>query len=382
MTNVCVVTGTRAEYGLLKGLIKRIDESEDLSLLLIATGTHLEKSFGYTLKEITDDGFNPVLIDMDLKDDSPVGIAESSSLGLVLFTKFFSDNPIDLLLVLGDRFEIMTAVLAGVFARIPIAHLHGGEITEGLVDDVIRHSITKCSHLHFVANEQYRRRVIQMGENPQRVFNVGGLGVDAIENVCISNREQLEKALDLQFSERNFLVTFHPVTLEVNSAKVQILELISALESYLNTTVIFTMPNADMEGMEIYNEIDKAVRVNKNFYLFKSLGQKNYFSMLNEVDLLIGNSSSGLSEAPTFKIPTVNIGNRQAGRMKAKSVIDCHPNRQSIREAIEKAISTEFQSILTEVENPYGSGGASQKIVDTIVGMDLSKLLVKSFNDF
>jgi GDP/UDP-N,N'-diacetylbacillosamine 2-epimerase (hydrolysing) len=379
---ICVVTGTRAEYGLLRRLIIHLNDSKEFQLQLVVTGTHLSKKFGETYKEIEADGLEiSRKVDLELVSDTPVALTKSTSLGLLGFADSLDSLKPDLLLVLGDRFEILSAVVAAMFARIPIAHLHGGELTEGLIDDAIRHSVTKFSHLHFVANEEYKSRVIQLGENPKFIFSVGGLGADAIQNIKLLGRDQLEKSLGFKFSKKNILITFHPVTLEHHSSSPQISELLAALSNLEETTLIFTMPNADTDGRVIFDHIENFVNKNKNAYSFKSLGQLRYLSCIDRVDLVIGNSSSGLTEVPSFKKPTINIGDRQKGRMKAQSVIDCEPIESEIKETIIKAYSDEFQSLLKNVKNPYGDGGASERIIEILKITDFSNLINKQFYD-
>jgi len=379
---ICIVTGTRAEYGLLRRLIKNIGESHDFELQLIATGSHLSKKFGETYKEIEEDGIKiDVKVDLDLFSDSPLALSKSSSLGLIGFSKAFDLLQPDLLLVLGDRYEILSAVIAAMFSRIPIAHLHGGELTEGLIDEAIRHSITKFSHLHFVAADEYRSRVIQLGENPKSVFKVGGLGVDAIKNIKLLDKEDLEESLEIKFRKKNMLITFHPVTLENNTSSIQMLELLGALTDLKDTTLIFTMPNADTDSRIIFDLIKNFVLDHENAYSFSSLGQLRYLSCVNQVDVVIGNSSSGLAEIPSFKKATINIGDRQKGRIKATSVIDCDPLAEEIKKAITKSYSNEFRASLMDLENPYGDGGAVKKIVETLKVTDFTSLVKKQFYD-
>lgn len=379
---ICIATGTRAEYGLLRRLIGLVNDSSEFELQLVATGTHLSKTFGETFKEIEADGFQiSRKIDLELVADTPVAVARSTALGLRGFADAFESLKPDLLLVLGDRFEILSAVIAAMFARIPIAHLHGGELTEGLIDEAIRHSITKFSHLHFVASEEYRSRVIQLGEDPQTVFCVGGLGVDAIKHLKLLSKEELERSLDIKFNVRNMLVTFHPVTLENRTSASQMRELLDALSDLQNTTLIFTMPNADPDSRAIFKLIEDFVSKNRNAYAFTSLGQLRYLSCIDHVDLVIGNSSSGLAEVPTFKKATINIGDRQTGRLKAQSVIDCGPSSSEIKKALATAYSDEFRNLLTHVQSPYGDGGAAERIITTLASKDFTSLLKKKFYD-
>ena len=379
---ICVVTGTRAEYGLLRLVIDGIAKSSVLDLQLIVTGMHLSPEFGLTVKEIeTDDHRIDRKIEMLLSSDTPVGITKSLGLGMIGFADALTELQPDLLLVLGDRFEIFAAASAALIARIPIAHIHGGEATEGCIDEAIRHSITKISHLHFVAAEEYRNRVIQLGEHPDRVFRVGGLGTDNIMRLEPMTRHELEVALDFHFLPRNLLVTFHPVTLEKNTSADQIDQLIAALDELKDTGLIFTMPNADTDGRILLDKITSYCDNRQHAKAFVSLGQLRYLSCLHFVDGVVGNSSSGLTEVPSFKKATINIGDRQKGRLKAASVIDCEPNKSSILGAINRSFSQEFLSQLPLTQNPYGNGGASKAIVEKLENKLFSTLLKKSFHD-
>ncbi len=383
MRKICVVTGTRAEYGLLRWVMEGIRNSTKLDLQVIATGMHLSPEFGLTYREIEKDGFSiDRKVEMLLSSDTPVGIAKSMGLAMIGFADVFDELMPDLLLVLGDRYEIFAASSSAMIARIPIAHLHGGEATEGLIDEPIRHSVTKMSHLHFVATEEYQQRVIQLGEHPERVFHVGGLGIDNIHKLILLNKVELEKSLGFKFGRKNLLVTFHPVTLEIGMVSEQMNELLGALEKLENVHIVFTMPNADTGGRILFKMIENFVSNNPSSKAFTSLGQTRYLSCLNHVDGVIGNSSSGLAEVPTFKIGTINIGDRQRGRMKARSVIDCEPNEPSISNAIKKLYSTDFQKKLTTVKNPYGCGGASESIVNILNEVSLEGLLKKKFYNF
>jgi GDP/UDP-N,N'-diacetylbacillosamine 2-epimerase (hydrolysing) len=382
MKRICVVTGTRAEYGLLRWVMKGIRRSPELELQLIVTGMHLSPEFGLTVNEIEEDGFQvDRKVEMLLSSDTPVGITKSMGLGMIGFADALEELKPDLMLVLGDRYELLSAAAAAIVARLPIAHLHGGEKTEGAFDEAIRHSITKMSHLHFVAAEEYRRRVIQLGENPERVFNVGGLGIDSILRLKLLSREELEKALGLNFLSRNLLITFHPVTLERNTSAHQMDELFAAISALDDTGLIFTMPNADTEGRSLFKRITSFCESHPNAHAFVSLGQLRYLSCIQYVDGVIGNSSSGLTEVPSFKKGTINIGDRQRGRLRAASVIDCKPNRQEITAAFSRLFSPEFQSKLPAIKNPYGDGGASEAIVQKLVRQPLSSLLKKRFYD-
>jgi GDP/UDP-N,N'-diacetylbacillosamine 2-epimerase (hydrolysing) len=379
---ICVVTGTRAEYGLLRWVMEAIQKDPALELQIIVTGMHLSPEFGLTYREIEADGFSlNRKIEVLTSSDTAVGISKSIGLGLIGFSEAFTDLQPDLLLILGDRYEILSAATAAMVACIPIAHLHGGEATEGLIDEAIRHSVTKMSHYHFVATEAYRQRVIQLGENPDRVKLVGGLGLDSINRVELMSKAELEASLDFKFGLRNLLVTFHPVTLESGSAEKQMQALLDALDQLKDTNIIFTLPNSDTGGRVIIQMIEAFVQKRPHAKSFPSLGQKRYLSSIAHVDGVIGNSSSGLIEVPSFKKGTINIGERQDGRLRAKSVIDCAPTRACITAAIQQLYSSEFQTSLASVLNPYGIPGASEKIVNIIKQVDLRNILKKRFYD-
>lgn len=380
---ICVVTGTRAEYGLLYWLIKEIEANKDLELQIIVTGMHLSGEFGLTYKEIEKEFKIDKKIEMLLSSDTAVGISKSMGLAQISFAESYEELQPDILVVLGDRYEIFSAVSAAMIARIPIAHLHGGETTEGAFDEAIRHSITKMSHLHFTATEEYKNRVIQLGENPSRVFNVGGMGIENIKRLNLLAKEEFEESIDFKLNKKNILVTFHPVTLESSTAKEQFQNLLDAIDELQDTNIIFTKANSDTDGKIINKMIDTYVgkNIHKSVF-FTSLGQLRYLSALQYVDAVVGNSSSGLLEAPSFKIGTINIGDRQKGRIKASSVIDCKPNKTSILEAFTKVYSREFQEILKTTTNPYGQGCASTKVVEELKKVNLNTILKKVFYDF
>lgn len=379
---VCVVTGTRAEYGLLRWVMQGIKDDPELILQIIATGMHLSPEFGLTYREIERDGFRiDRKVEMLTSSDTPVGIAKSMGLGLIGFADVLNELSPDLIVVLGDRFEIFSAVAAALVARIPVAHLHGGETTEGAFDEALRHSITKMSHLHFVASEEYRQRVIQLGERPERVFLVGGLGVDNIKRLKLLDRAELEASLDFNLGSKSLLITFHPVTLENSTAEAQMGELLNALAELQDTQLIFTLPNADIDGRKLIGMVEAFVAQHANARAYTSLGQLRYLSCIAHVDGVVGNSSSGLLEVPSFKKGTINIGDRQRGRMQAASVINCEPNQESIRLALQKLYSSSFQSGLKHVCNPYGEGGASAKVVEAIKCSTLDDIAKKTFYD-
>ncbi len=381
---ICVVTGSRAEYGLLYWLMKEIQADSALALQLIVTGMHLSPEFGLTWKQLEQDGF--VIdrkVEMLLSSDTPVAVGKSIGLGVIGFADALEYLQPDLLVVLGDRFEVFAAAQAAMIQRIPIAHIHGGEITQGAVDDAIRHAITKMSHLHFTATESYRQRVIQLGEQPQRVFNVGAPGLDNIARLTLLTKPQLEQALDFKLGRRNVLITFHPVTLEKATAATQFGNLLKALDSFGDLHIIFTLPNADAEGRVIIDMIEQyRQRCPERIASFVSLGTLRYLSALKYMDAVVGNSSSGLIEAPAFKVGTINIGDRQKGRLCADSVIHCEPETDAVLRAFKTLFSEEFQTSLAEVENPYGCSGASTSIKERLKIQPLQGLLKKSFYDF
>lgn len=378
-----VITGTRAEYGLLFWLMKALQKDPEIDLQIYVTGMHLSPEFGSTYQQIEKDGFFiHKKIETLLSSDSAVGVSKSMALGMAGFADAFEELKPDLIVVLGDRFEIFAAVSAAMIARIPVAHCHGGEATEGLIDEPIRHSITKMSHLHFTATETYRNRVIQLGENPNRVFNVGALGIENINRMELMNRSEFEKSINKKLQEKNILITFHPVTLEKQSAKKQFQELLNVLSNLENTLLIFTKPNADTDGRIIIEMIDKFVAQNdQKAVSFISLGQLRYLSALQFMDAVVGNSSSGLIEVPSFQKATINIGDRQKGRIKAESVIDCLPKEKAIQTALEKVYETHFQEKLKIVKNPYGNENASAKILEILKAKDLINILKKEFYD-
>jgi len=383
MRKICVVTGARAEYGLLYWVIKGIREDAQLSLQLCVTGMHLSPEFGLTYKQIEKDGFSiDKKIESLLSSDTPVGVSKSVSLGVAGFADAFHDLKPDMILLLGDRFEIFAAATAAMIARIPIAHCHGGESTEGAVDEAIRHAITKMSHLHFTSTEKYRQRVIQLGEQPDKVFNVGALGVENINKLKLLERNSFEESIDFKLGKKNILVTFHPVTLENATAQSQFSALLSVLGELRDTHILFTEPNADTDGRVIIELIDTFVAKNATISKsFVSLGQLRYLSAIQYVDAVVGNSSSGIIEVPSFQKATINIGDRQQGRIMADSVISCEPTYESIQGAFKRAYSEEFQNSLKSVNNPYGKVNSSEKIIQILKSVTPSALLKKKFYD-
>ncbi|MDR3594100.1 UDP-N-acetylglucosamine 2-epimerase [Clostridium sp.] len=344
MKKVCMITGTRAEYGLLKLLIRRVSDDIDLKLQLLVTGMHLSPEFGLTYNEIINDGFKITeKVEILLSSDTEVGISKSMGLAMISFSEVFQRINPDLLIVLGDRYEIFAAAATAMIARIPIAHLHGGETTEGAIDEAIRHSITKMSYLHFSSNESYRKRVIQLGEDPSRVFNVGALGEEAIKTLDYIKKNDLEKFLGIKFDKKTALVTFHPVTLEDNSSQEQFENILGALDEFSNLKIVFTKANSDTNGRIINNMIDDYLLKNSGRCVaFASLGQLRYLSTMKYCDVVIGNSSSGIMEAPILRKPTINIGYRQKGRLQVESIINCSPIKEQIVQSINKALSKEF----------------------------------------
>ena len=379
---ICIVTSSRADYGLLRWIMQGIKDDPELKLQIIATGTHLSPKFGFTYKIIEEDGFRvDARIEILGSSDSPAAIAESMALALKGTANAFSDLKPDLVVVLGDRFEIFAATAAALVSKIPVAHLHGGESTVGAFDEAFRHSITKMSHLHFVATDEYRSRVIQLGENPKNVYLVGGLGIDSIKNLPLLSREDLQTQLGIEFGAKSLLITFHPVTLDTESPGNQMKELLAALSHLHDTTLIFTMPNADTGGYALTKMIEEFVSQNENAKMFTSLGQLKYLSCISYVDGVVGNSSSGITEVPTFKKGTVNIGDRQLGRIQAASVINCEPIEKDIERAIEKLYAPNFKSGLAAVENPYGDGGSSARVVKVLKEASLEGIIKKTFHD-
>lgn len=380
---VFVITGSRAEYGLLQGLIKRFDDSNSFDLKIIVSGMHLLDQFGGTAKEIKKDGYKiSHKVYMDLKSDSEKDISYAISKGIKGFSDIFEKEKPSLVIVLGDRFEIFSAAVASMIYRIPIAHLHGGESTETLIDEPIRHSITKMSHLHFTSTEQYRDRVIQLGENPSKVFNVGAIGIDNIFDLKLHSKKELENIINFKFNKTNLLVTYHPVTLEKGTSKKYFKNLLRAINSLPETNIILTKANADMEG-DLINELieDYTEKNPTKSVSFSSMGQVNYLSAMKYVDGVVGNSSSGIIEAPSLKVGTLNIGNRQKGRIKATSIINCGSSYKEIQMGLEQLLSAPFKKKLSRVNNPYGKGGTAEKIFNIINNEVLEGLLKKEFFD-
>ena len=368
MRKICVITGTRAEFGLLRPLIELIANDNELQLQLIATGMHLSPEFGYTLNEITEAGFMvDKKVECLLSSDSSIGVSKTIALAISGFADALAELTPDLVVVLGDRTEILGAVIATAMVNIPIAHLHGGETTEGAYDEAIRHSITKFSHLHFTSTEAYRKRVIQLGEQPEKVFNVGAIGLDAIKKLKLLNKEEFENSIGFKLKKRNVLITYHPVTLEKEAPIETFENVLTALDELTDTALIFTHANSDKNGRIINKMITEYVSSHKDKAVeFKSLGQLRYLSALQFVDFVIGNSSSGMTEVPAFYIPTINIGDRQKGRINCESVINSNNSLEDIKKSITFALDKTFREKIQQQELLYGNGTAAEKILQII----------------
>jgi UDP-hydrolysing UDP-N-acetyl-D-glucosamine 2-epimerase len=381
---ICIVTGSRAEYGLLYWLMREIQDDSDLELQIIVTGMHLSPEYGLTYRLIEEDGFSiNEKIEMLLSSDTPVGIAKSIGLATISFADALDRLMPDIIVLLGDRYEILAAAQTAMVSRIPIAHLHGGETTEGMMDEAIRHSVTKMAHLHFVAAETYRERVIQLGEDPKRVMNFGAPGIENIFKMDLLNREEFEESIDWKLGKINFLVTYHPVTVHKENPAYVIQELFMALDQIPEANIIFTKSNSDTDGRIINQMIDEYTSKQPHrAKAFTSLGQLRYLSAILHVDAVVGNSSSGLIEVPVFKKPTINVGYRQSGRLRADSVIDSLGNSKDIIASLRKALSPEFQQILKKGNSPYGHGKVSIRIKNYLKEVNLKNILVKKFYDF
>ena len=384
MRKICVVTATRAEYGLLKCLLEDIQNDSVLELQLISTGSHLSPEFGLTNQQILDDGFvvNKT-VEILLSSDTPVGVSKSMGLAQISFSEAFDELKPDIVVVLGDRYELIPIVSAANIARIPVAHLSGGELTEGAIDELIRHAITKLSQLHFTAMDEYSTRVIQMGEQPERVFTVGEVGLDNLLRMQLMSKDEFENSISCKLKERNLLFTYHPeTTQDIAEVERDFREILSALDTLEHTLVIFTKANADVGGRLINKMIDKYVAENtEKAIAFTSLGQLRYLSALQYMDAVVGNSSSGIVEAPSFKLATINIGNRQKGRVRANSTIDVSVNKADLTSALAEIYTPEFMASLKHIVNPYGRGNSSEKVVQTLKTVELSSLKTKQFYD-
>ena len=377
---IAVFTGTRAEYGLLFQLMKRIQSSQSLDLQIIASGMHLSPEFGLTFEQIEKDGFSiDKKVEMLLSSDTSLGVVKSMGLGLISYGEALEELKPDMLVILGDRYEAFAMASACLILKVPVVHLHGGEITQGAFDESIRHAITKMSSLHFTSTEQYKNRVIQLGERPERVFNVGGLGIENIKQLDLLDRKDFEKSIDFELGQRNLLVTYHPVTLEENGALQEFDYLLQALNQLEATKIIFTMPNSDNNSRAIIQKIENYVNSNKDkACCFTSLGQLRYLSALKHVTAVAGNSSSGVIEVPSFEIGTLDIGDRQKGRIKGESVVECLPTLDSISDGLSKVLSFNYKG----VANPYDAGiDTSKVIVEELIKAEPSSLIRKPFYD-
>lgn len=382
MKKICVITGTRAEYGLLYWLMKEIEDDSELLLQLVVTGMHLSPEFGLTYRQIEDDGFVIAdRVEMLLSSDTSVGVSKSVGLGIIGFTDAFTRLRPDLVVVLGDRYEILAAATAAMLARIPLAHLHGGEKTEGAVDESIRHSISKMANLHFTANDNYRKRVIQLGEQPERVFNVGAMCWDNLMRCSFLSRDELQAELGVKWQKNNFLITYHPETLLKSDVKEQMTKLFAALDRFTETQVIFTKANADAAGREINALLEEYARKRENVSVFSSLGSLRYLSLVKAVDVVIGNSSSGLLEVPFLQRPTVNIGERQKGRLRPASVIDCTVD--NVYQAVRQALSPEHHAVVQQMRPLSSTDSPALKVIAVIKEWlnKSSEILVKKFYD-
>lgn len=368
MRKIALATSTRAEYGIMSNLIESLSKDDEIRFYLLVTGMHLSKKFGITKDEIT----QPIYKEIDIEIEKEP--AHSLALAIVKFGEVLKDIKPDLLVLLGDRYEIMGVAVACMLNNVPIAHIGGGDTTEGIIDEAIRHSITKMSHLHFTTCESSKNRVIQLGENPNRVFNVGSLAIENMKNMSLLSKDELEKSLDFKFNKRNLLVTFHPVTLEGNE-KAQFGELLSAFDELKDTNIIITCPNSDSGNDEIFALIDSYKKTHSNVKYYTSLGMKRYFSCMRFVDMVVGNSSSGIYETPSFKIPTINIGDRQKGRLQADSIINCKPFKNDILNAINEAYSKDCKNTI----NPYEKEGTMENVKKIIKSYDLTNILKKEF---
>jgi len=382
---ISILTATRAEYGLLKPIITKLRATQEFDVRIVVTGAHLSPEFGLTYSEIENDGFTiDEKIEILLSADTPSSISKSMGIAMISFADYFKNLIPDLLIVLGDRYETLAVAIAAMNQRIPIAHLYGGETTEGAIDEYIRHAITKLSYLHFTSTEDYRKRVIQLGEHPDRVYNVGAVGIENILNEKLLSKSELESELKLDLTKPYAVVTFHPVTMEIGTSKKQVESLLEVCKEFKDLNFIFTKANADSDGRVINQLIDVYANENENITTFTSLGMIKYLSSLKYCSMVIGNSSSGLLEAPSFGVPTINIGDRQKGRLQASSIINCQPIKQEIKDALMKALSEAFIRKSKETINPYGKGDTSEKIVNVIKDYVLGDKieLNKSFYDY
>lgn len=380
---ICIATGTRAEYGLLKPLIEKISVDDDFRLQLLVTGAHLSPEFGLTYKQIEADGYSiDAKVEMLLSSDTAEGITKSMGLGMIGYADAFKRLNPDLLVILGDRYEMLAVASSALIFRIPIAHIHGGELTEGAYDDAIRHAITKMSALHFTSTEAYRQRVIQLGEQPEYVFNVGAIGLDNFRSLKLLSKSEIEEELQIKFNRYNFLIGFHPETLSESSVEEQFNELLEAINIQGESFFIFTKANADTNGRIINQMMEAYVQARpEKSALFASLGTLRYLSVMKQVTAVIGNSSSGILEAPSAQTPTINIGERQKGRIQANSIINCRANKEDISRVIDEVKSDWFREKLKGITNPYGNGTASDQIMQILKTITPERLKQKIFYD-
>ncbi|MFU1858161.1 UDP-N-acetylglucosamine 2-epimerase [Sphingobacterium sp. NGMCC 1.201703] len=381
MKKICIVTATRAEYGLLKPLMLELRNYSEFKLQVLVTGAHLSPEFGLTYRFLEQDGFSiDEKVEMLLSSDSANGIVKSMGVGMIGYADAFARLSPDAIVILGDRYEMLSVASSAAIFNIPIIHLHGGEITEGAYDDAIRHAISKLSALHFTSTEEYRQRVIQMGEHPDKVYNVGAIGLDNISSLPLMEKEQIEESLGIKFKKYNYQVTFHPETLSNISSQHQFNELLSAIEEQKDSYFIFTKANADTDGRIINQMIDEYVSKNPNkASAYNSLGSLRFLSVVKMCDAIIGNSSSGIIEAPSLHTPTINIGDRQRGRTQAGSILNCDVDKAEILRCFEKVNEPEFKAVVSRILNPYGNGGTAQKIIEVISKVNFKELHTKAF---
>ena len=376
MRKITVITGTRAEFGILTPLLKKIRNNPNLELQIVACAMHLSPEFGYTIRDIETSGFTvDKKVECLLSSDSAVGVSKSIGLALISFAEVFEEMIPDLIIILGDRSEMLAAATGATIANIPIAHIHGGETTEGAYDESLRHAITKMSYLHFASANTYKKRIIQLGESPDRVYNVGALGLDSVKELELLNKEEFQNSIGFNLEKRNILITYHPVTLETKTASSQFESILNSLEKLKDTNFIFTHANSDKEGRVINRMIEEYVSMNSDKAIsFKSMGQLRYLSALKHVDMVLGNSSSGILEVPFFNIPTIDIGDRQKGRIASESVIHSEVDSTAISKAIEKAFNPNFRQAIQKQEQIYGDGNSSGKILEVILQAKIEDL--------
>ena len=381
---LCTITGSRAEFFLLKNLITKINNEKKLKNNLLVTGSHNSALFGNTIKDIKQSNIKiKAIVNLKIKNDRPIDISKYISEGIKKFSYHFNSIKPDLVIILGDRYEIYTAAIAAYILKIPIAHIYGGETTQGVIDEGIRHSITKLSHIHFVSTNRYLKRVKQLGENPKMIFNVGSLGIEALKNNKALNKKTLEKKLGIKFRKKNLLITFHPETIHDEKTNLKNLKIfLDSLKGLKDTSLIFTAPGADTYYKFIFKQLKNFTKKNTQAYFFKSLGHEKYFSICKNVDLMIGNSSSGIIEMPTLNKWTINLGNRQTGRVKAKSVIDIKFKKIQIKKILNKLLFQKNNSFLKKIKNPYDNGNSSDKIINIIKKVNLSRICYKKFYDY